>query len=305
MYSQYRNHSPDSICRLMASDLKRYEQILQPTGKAVVSGRSNPSDHLFMAECCELLDKLCPDGTYKSLKNTTWETSMSATKQIQKYDLPCRSAFLGCTKEELIDAENNIFKLDNSNNVELTAEHTTTSPVNNVKIDDVQNANTSKNQCPNVFSIFKQKSQKHLSMINDAKLDENHENARPSIANTYNKWTAYQNQSDCSQPEEVPNSQVEISFPAKPSLKRRIEVSDDEVKECPSSVKSSFQTGTEVLQHQIHVRHGGRLTNNMDSTTNSSTSLVGPVKRSLGGRRNVQSKFVPPFLQPTTSQPFS
>lgn len=219
-----------------------------------------------MSDCLKLLDTYCPDRSYKELRNKVWATSLSSQDQIQ--------AFLGRTENEVIEGESH--QTSTAIPPQTTAgNERTTSP-------------------DKVLSKIHRKP----STTNSA-----HDPIPGRSGATYNKWTAYQHvdQSENNQPDHLNNSQIEIIFPAKASIKRRKIVEEVSDKLCPAA-PPSFHTATAVLQQQLNARNGIRPTT--DSNSTALTQLVAPVKKSLGGRRNVQSKFVPPFLNQSTPQSY-
>lgn len=269
---------------MLDTDVKIFEHLVHRSGKEV-SGQRVPNDHLLMTDCLEMLDKNYKDDSYKTLQMKTWANSLSVEDQIQKYGLPCRHPFLGCTDENLFEAENCI-SIDNDYFKNFTQ---TNHPA--ILDNDEDPTRSSRN---NVFSIFKPNPKVTLTG------PEQHKNIiepKPgsSGVHAFNKWTIYKNdQPDCIQREEVSNSQAQISFTSNPFLKRRIKTTDA-VEGIQNSEQNSFHTGTEVLQQQQNLRNGGR-------SVLETTSVALSNKKSLGGRRNVQSKFVPPFLPQTTLQ---
>lgn len=64
--------------------------------------------------------------------------------------------------------------------------------------------------------------------------------------------------------------------------------------------KFEFRTGREELIAQNSIKYGNTTNNNTNNLTENNQKPLfayGAVKKSLGGRRNVQSSFIPPFLQ--------
>lgn len=63
--------------------------------------------------------------------------------------------------------------------------------------------------------------------------------------------------------------------------------------------KFEFRTGREELIAQNSIKYGNTINSSLHGTTTYQKPFFayGAVKKSLGGRRNVQSKFIPPFLQ--------
>lgn len=294
-----RKHSSEITCQLLDSDLKRYERLVHRSCQVASENHGGvPPDHLYSSDCKELLDKHYPDGSYKTLKNTTWKSSLVAQEQIQKYDLACRRPFFGCTEKELLESEKKIISGSND-----------TARILNPSIESVS-VNQIRPESPkNVFSIFKLKPTNLTTKRDEPKTSEDDPIPCGSIGKPNNKWSAYQNDTpDVIAREEVSNSQLaDISFPVKNLLKRRKENVDEIINNIsPAQQPSSFHTGTEVLQKQLALRNGYRSNNptTSDSGQGSSTLVVAPVKKSLGGRRNVQSKFVPPFLQDSTPQQY-